>query len=85
MNTEPIPGFREVAAVRRVDRRHPEEHPEKQKHEHHPHDEDSGHDAGPAVEDLIDHRLELVDDTEPAVLDEDIPNDAEDHDLDILL
>jgi hypothetical protein len=87
MNTEPVQGYREIAAVRRIERRTHDETPQHGGDgKHNEHEQDNPEAPGPAVEDLIDHRLELLaDHDEPVVLDEDLPPAADDHDLDLLL
>jgi hypothetical protein len=84
MNAEGIQGFREVPAVRRVERRDSDEHPQQEKDREPPEGHEEKHMAEPAVEDLIDHDHEPPDDAEPVVLDEELPADDE-HDLDVLL
>ncbi len=84
MNPEGIEGFREVPAVRRVERRGSDEHPQQERDREHPDGHEEKQMSEPAVEDLIDHDHEPPDDLEPVVLDETLPGDDE-HDLDVLL
>ncbi|MBS3821159.1 MAG: hypothetical protein GVY16_04735 [Planctomycetes bacterium] len=85
MTADRIDRLRETTSIGRVDRRRPDEQ-RRQKDDRDKrqkqHDED---DSQADVEDLIDHRLELLaEDDEPVALDEDLPHNRQ-NDLDLLL
>jgi hypothetical protein len=86
MTPDRVDSLRETTPIARVDRRHPDEHRQRknEKDEHRKHQDSDESQSG--VEDLIDHRLELLaEDDEPVVLDEDLPENEQHHDLDLLL
>jgi hypothetical protein len=89
MSTESIHSLPEVRGLMPIGKR-PEEEDEQAQRRRKRRKKDDPKDkngSGEAVEDLIDHRLELLDDTDPAILDseEDDPDSSPGSQLDIVI